>query len=36
MFVVFFVTTAVYVVASLLFLHWGEIYTVTDAVEEFL
>ncbi len=27
---------ALYVVASLLFLHWGRIYTATDAVSEFL
>ena len=34
--VVLTVTMALYVVTSLLFLHWGEIHTPTDAVGEFL
>ncbi|KZN22944.1 hypothetical protein A4G99_17845 [Haladaptatus sp. R4] len=36
MFVVVAVTMAIYVVARLLFLHWGEIQTPADAAEEFI
>lgn len=36
LFVVLAVTMALYVVASLSFLHWGGIHTPADAVEEFL